>query len=152
MKNIGKAGTAARVDINEVLCRPLSPVAQVVRFCSAGHKKLCTTQAQGCRGQREALDIEQYALLFHAFVKMGCPWAAVLSLVQLVCAERADCTRNARVEWFQHFDPKDAQPPTIRIPRVNGKTKAREIPVAPKIAELVHHWQTHGLRAPTGEV
>ena len=35
VKNIGKTGRAARVDVNEVLCRPLSPVAQVVRFCSA---------------------------------------------------------------------------------------------------------------------
>ena len=49
------------------------------------------------------------------------------------------------------MDPGDDQPATIRIAKVNGKTKAREIPVAPDVAALVHSWSTQGLgHGPSG--
>lgn len=151
VKNIGKEARAARTDVNADLCRYLHPAAQVVRFCGRAHRKLCCSAADAMpRGQREALDLEQYSVLFYTTVRLGAPWAAALTTLQLVCGERADCARQARAGWLQHIDPSDDHPPTVRIPKVNGKTKAREIPLAPAVAALLHEWMTQGLRCPGG--
>jgi hypothetical protein len=151
VKNVSQAARANRTDVNAALCRPLHPAAKVVRFCGPGHRKACSARALVARGQREGLDLEQYCLLFLALVRIGAPWTAALTMLQLVCGERADCMRQARFGWLQHMDPSDDQPATIRIAKVNGKTKAREIPVAPGVAALVHTWSTQGLtHGPSG--
>ena len=150
VKNVGREARAARTDVNADLCRYLHPAAKVVRFCGQVHRKLCSTRTAEARGQREALDLQQYSALFYTLVRLGAPWAAALTLLQLVCGERADCTRQARVGWLKHLDPSDDYPATIRIPKTNGKTKAREIPIAPPVAALLHRWMAEGLRQPGG--
>ena len=83
-------------------------------------------------------------------LKVGAPWLVPLTLLQLVCGERAECICHARFSWLNHLNPKDSNPATIRIPQVNRKTKPREIPVAPDVAGLLHTWITKGLRGEAG--
>ena len=150
VKNVGREARAARTDVNADFCWYLHPAAEVVRFCGRVHRKLCSARTPVARGQREALDLQQYSALFYTLVRLGAPWAAALTLLQLVCGERADCARQARAGWLQHIDPGDDHPATVRIPKANGKTKAREIPIAPPVAALLHRWTAQGLRQPGG--
>ena len=61
------------------------------------------------------MELEQYVCLATACVSVGCPWVAVLTLLQFVCGERADCMRQARVGWLRHMDPHDEILATVRI-------------------------------------
>jgi len=60
--------------------------------------------------------------------------------MQMQCAERADCCRQSRRGWFHDLDPHAGQPANVQIPKVNGKTVARTIPVHKTFAELLHQW------------
>jgi len=102
------------------------------------------------RGPREGLDIEQYSCLFAALVGVGAGMMAVVTLLQILCGERADCICKSRVRWLQHLDPKDSSPATFQIEKVNGKTVARHVPLAPAIAALLHGWLSDGLKGPAG--
>ena len=81
---------------------------------------------------------------------MGAPWLVALTLLQLVAGERAECICKAQVGWLRHFDPADNDPATLSIPKVNGKTKPRDLPIAPAVASLLHTWQTEGLHGAHG--
>ena len=129
MKNNGKATTAARSAINEAMCRELHGACRLVRFCGPSHKRLCMAGPDSAkRGPREGLDIEQYSCLFATLVGMGAAMMAVVTLLQIVCGERADCICRGRVRWLRHLDPKDSSPATCQIEKVNGKTVARHAP------------------------
>ena len=89
------------------------------------------------RGHREGLDTEQYVHLFKTLAAEA-PWAAMMSLLQLISAERADCVRQARRRWLQNLDPRNAAPPILHIEKVNGKTKERTIPTPTALAAFLH--------------
>ena len=146
VKNVGAQLTAKRETVNLSDCRALRQHCCVVRFCCAEHKKRCATgkpvPENPKRGGRECLDANQVAHLFKTFVRRDEPWVAILMLIQMFCADRADCCRRACRGWFQSLDPQDGQPPTMHIPRVNGKTRARNVPVDEQFAKLLHGWLT----------
>ena len=151
MKNNGKATTAARSAIDEEMCRELHGACRLVRFCRPSHKRLCMAGPDSAeRGPREGLDIEQYSCLFATLVGIGAAMMAVVTLLQIVCGERADCICRGRVRWLRHLDPKDSSPATCQIEKVNGKTVARHVPIAPAIAALLHEWLSNGLKGPAG--
>ena len=54
------------------------------------------------------------------------------------------------VRWLRHLDPKDSSLATFQIEKVNGKTVARHVPLAPAIAALLHGWLSNGLKGPAG--
>ena len=150
-KNNGEATTAARSAINEAMCRELHGACRWVRFCGSSHKRLCTAGPDSSkRGPREGLDIEQYNCLFAALVGTGAGMIAVVTLLQILCGERADCICKSRVRWLRHLDPKDSSPATFQIEKVNGKTVGRHVPLAPAIAALLHGWLSNGLKGPAG--
>jgi len=96
--------------------------------------------AEPPRGGRECLDQDQVVHLFNTLVRRDDPWAAVLMLMQMQCAERADCCRQSRRGWFHDLDPHAGQPANVQIPKVNGKTVPRTIPVHKTFADLLHQW------------
>ena len=102
------------------------------------------------RGPREGLDIEQYCCLFAVLVGMGAEMLAIISLLQVLCGERADRMCKARVRWLRHLDPNDGSPATVRFEQVNGKTQPRDVPMERAIAALLQDWLTNGLRGPGG--
>ena len=136
--------------MTESQCRPLHGACQTVRFCGPTHRRLAMSRDARQRGPREALELGQYTLMIETCLKVGAPWLVPLTLLQLVCGERAECICHARFSWLNHLNPKDSNPATIRIPQVNRKTKPREIPMAPDVAGLLHTWITEGLRGEAG--
>ena len=139
MKNTSKLCTLQKEDIDVAMCRRLRKHCHLVRFCCVSHRQQCLAKG-GARGQRECLDAAQVGCLFHALLAMSLPWVAVIMLLQVVAGERGGCMCQARRRWLQNLPPQEACPPTLRIEQVNGKTKAREIPLAPAIAGLFHQW------------
>ena len=139
VKNISKLCTLQKEDIDVAQCRRLRKHCQLVRFCCVTHRRECLAPG-GERGQRECLDAAQVGSLFQALLAMSLPWVAVIMLLQVVAGERGGCMCQARRRWLQNLSPQEACPPTLRIEKVNGKTKAREIPLAPAIAGLFHQW------------
>ena len=128
----------------------MAPAAWSV-FGGPSHKRLCMAGPDSSkRGAREGLDIEQYSCLFAALVGIGAGMLAVVTLLQILCGERADCICKSRVRWLQHLDPKGSSPATFQIEKVNGKTVARPVPLAPAIAALLHGWLSNGLKGPAG--
>ena len=73
--------------------------------------------AEPPRGGRECLDQDQVVHLFNTLVRRDDPWAAVLMLMQMQCAERADCCRQSRRGWFHDLDPHAGQPANVQIPK-----------------------------------
>ena len=139
VKNTSKLCTLQIEDIDVAMCRRLRRHCHLVRFCCVSHRQQCLAKG-GARGQRECLDAAQVGCLFHALLAMSLPWVAVIMLLQVVAGERGGCMCQARRRWLQNLSPQEACPPTLRIEQVNGKTKAREIPLAPAIAGLFHQW------------
>ena len=123
VKNLGKAFSAPRDAVTESQCRPLHGACQTVRFCGPTHRRLAMSRDARQRGPREALELGQYTLMIETCLKVGAPWLVPLTLLQLVCGERAECICHARFSWLNHLNPKDSNPATIRIPQVNRKTK-----------------------------
>ena len=151
VKNNGQATTATRSEINEAMCRELHGACRAVRFCGPSHKLLCMAgPAASKRGPREGLDIEQYGCLFATLVGMGAEMIAMITLLQTLCGERADCICKSRVRWLQHLDSSKGAPATFRIEKVNGKTEPRDVPLAPSIAALLREWLSSGLHGPAG--
>ncbi|CAE7760304.1 unnamed protein product, partial [Symbiodinium necroappetens] len=142
VKNISSYLQVRKSLVDMTQCRPsLRRDAKVIRFCCPQHRDRCTSnEPQKSRGQREPLEVEQLVDLFRRLVCRGFAWAAVLTLLQLQCGERADCARQCRASWLRGIVPGSSTTPTIRIPRINGKTKAREIPLLPQFASLLYHW------------
>ncbi|CAJ1370237.1 unnamed protein product [Effrenium voratum] len=129
-----------KVDMSQ--CRQsLRQTCKKVRFCCACHRDRCLLKVPlQARGKREPMDAKQLADLFERLCKAGKPWAAVLSLLQLQCGERADCARRCTTAWLHHIDPGSAEPPFICIPNFNRKTKAREVPLCAPFAVALYGW------------
>ena len=87
------------------------------------------------------MDTNQVRCLFDTLLRLGCPWAAVLMLVQIFMGERADCARQCRWSWLRGMAPGSLKPPSVEIPdEINGKTVAREIPLHEPFARLLLGW------------
>ncbi len=128
---------------NRELCRPFKAHSKFMRFCCHDHLvksqvKSDTDSKKPPKG-REAMDTKQLVHLFHILLR-GEVWPAVLMLLQLFCGDRADACRRARASWLCDFAPEAPGAPKINIPKTNGKTVAREVPVPMKFAMLVHKW------------
>ena len=79
--------------------------------------------------------------LFQTCVAEGLAWVGVLTLLQLVCVERAHACRQARRQWLRNLDPRSGGPPSITFPAgLNRKTSPREIPLSNTFAALLHGW------------
>ena len=150
VKSIGADSRAIRDNVDLASCRPLHGACQKVRFCGPTHRRLATARAHQRRGQREAMEIAQYVAFTKACLAAGAPWVVALTLLQLVSGERAGCVCHARRGWLRNCDPADNEPATMSIPKVNGKTTPRDIPIAPAVASLLHTWQTQGLQGAHG--
>lgn len=150
VKNAGADSRATKDDVDPDLCRALHRACRTVRFCGPTHRRLATARVHRRRGQREALELAQYVALTGVCLSMGAPWLVALTLLQLVAGERAECICKAQVGWIRHFDPADSDPATLSIPKVNGKTKPRDLPIAPAVASLFHTWRTQGLQGAQG--
>ena len=154
VKNISEKLQVNRCRVDMTMLRPtLRRDAKIIRFCCYQHRDRCiATEPQQPRGQREPLEANQLADLFNRLVAQGTPWAAVLCLLQLQCGERADCARQCRWSWFRNVGADSAATPSIAIPRINGKTKTREIPLLPMFAAQLYAW-THGqpLKTPNSD-
>lgn len=131
-----------RKKVNESMCRPLRPQAALVKFCSSEHMKKCQKKDTQRRGGREALSSEQIASFFKTIIyKAHAPWAGVLLLVQLLLGDRADCARQARIDWFCHLHPDAKGLPEAIIPTgINGKTQPRHVPLPTNFARLLWAW------------
>lgn len=151
VKNVGKTKTLKRKDVNLEQCRAVRKQCQAIRFCCSEHLKLCKAVQSVKRGGREPLSPDQCISLIQTLLVI-CPWAAVLSLLQLFIMDRADCSRKCCWEWLSGLDPRSQCQPSINIPKANGKTVARTIPLYQPFAEFL--WKTaHGnpIQALTGE-
>jgi len=156
-QNVGVRFTLEPAAVDRAKCRPgLRRHAAVIRFCTQKHLRLASLHQHGKpsrpRGPREGLDASQFVCLFQTLVAKGCPWLAVLVLLQVSMGERGDCACKARRGWLQDLDPTSARPPAVIIPcAVNGKTVARKVPLQPDIANLMHKWlQCEPLRGGSG--
>eukprot|EP00435_Cladocopium_sp_Y103_P050275 s1804_g15.t1 len=132
---------------------PLRKHCSVVKFCSKGHleKAEAPTPKKKAKG-REALDVEQTAMLFKTLLGLGYVWAAVLMLFQLFLGERADAARQVKQGWLKHFDPKAADVPLVVIPNgVNAKTLPREVSLPASFAHAVHSWMQKPLTGGKGQ-
>ena len=153
VKNCGAGVQCTAEDVQREMCRrSLRAHAKVVRFCSQRHMDICTAAQPGRpRGQRAVFEAEQLVQFFLTCVDVGSPWLGVLVLLQTFCAERADCMRRACVGWLSGLDPTIGDPAMVHIPKVNGKTKTRSIPMPSSFAHLVHGWlQGPPLSGPPG--
>ena len=116
----------ARKDLDETMRRPLRKHCLVAKFCSLHHLQKCKANARSStlRGGREALTQSQCIKLFQTLVTFS-PWAAMLSLLQLFIADRADCTRQCCWGWLSGLEPGGKSQSMITIPKANKKTVAR---------------------------
>lgn len=126
-----------------MLRKGLRKDCRIVRFCCQRHKDKCLAPMDADerkRGPREPLDSDQILGLWNVLRASGAPWAAVMMLLQLQCGERGGCMVSARFGWLQNLNPDAADGPGISIPKVNGKTKPRWVPIIPEFAHLLHKW------------
>ena len=131
-----------RKEVNEAKCRSLRPQAATVVFCSQLHLDCCAKSKMQKRGGREALNAEQASLFFHTIIhRANAPWAGVLLLVQLLLGDRADCARQASIDWFSNIHPDADGLPEVKIPGgINGKTQPRLVPLPPCFSQLLWKW------------
>ena len=106
VKNLGKAFSAPRDAVTESQCRPLHGACQTVRFCGPTHRRLAMSRDARQRGPRAALELGHYTLMIETCLKVGAPWLVPLTLLQLVCGERAECICHARFSWLNHLNPR----------------------------------------------
>ena len=71
------------------------------------------------------------------------PWLAVLTLLQTMLAERADCARQIQLSWLKDLDYSLGKPAQIRIKKVNLKTVCRTTPLAKDFAHALFDWMHH---------
>ena len=123
--------------------RLLSKACKTAKFCCADHRsKARAQQASNPIGGREALTPPQVLALFNIMlVDLDCPWAAAAFMLALFLGERCFCALQARDSWFQYMD---SDHPTLNIPKVNGKTKAREFPLEKRFADIFMQWARPG--------
>ena len=126
--------------VNLKATRKLHGSCGTVRFCSAACLSKCQLKQEALttRGGREALTPEQCCMLFEVFVsEVQAPWAAVAFLLGIFMGERQGCVLQVRDNWFRGLSTPN---PSITVPRVNKKTKPREIPLFHDFASLLLKW------------
>ena len=128
--------------------RHMATTCKTAKFCCAQHREKARLPRSHCSrgpiGGREALTPEQVLVVFNVFlVDLACPWAAVAFALALFLGERCFCALQARDSWFVN---PDSEYPGINIPRVNRKTKARELPLDKNFAHLLLEWASEGLK------
>ena len=137
-------------------CRQHRPHCTVIKFCSPEHLALCKQRpAPKSKGHEtpgcEALDVPQMVCLFCTLCAVGCPWAAVLVLLQLFLGERADAARSARFSWLRNVSQDDDDDgtsgsgfldlPEVWIPDgVDKKTANRKIALDRAFCTLLRTW------------
>ena len=126
------------------MCRPIRKHCASIAFCCQSHLQRCRSSsdflAVDARGGREPLDVVQMADFVSELVKGGPVWPAVLLLTQLFLGERADAARLACIGWFHNIEPSAVGAPCVKVPKVNGKTTARELPLPCEFATKLHPW------------
>ena len=127
-------------------CRKLSAKCKVVRFCCAAHMQRCHLKhvASNPRGGRQPFTTDQIITVYEGLLNLGCAWAAVLALLQLFTGDRADAARQCTWAWFSGLDPTQPESPSISIPKVNGKTVPRTIPLYTPFRDLLWQWAFGG--------
>ena len=152
VKNVGAEGRLQRQEVNLDMCRNVRKHCKVLRFCCTEHLKMCKAQAPPApKGGRAPLGQNQCIALITTLMTI-CPWAAILSLLQLFIMDRADCSRKCCWGWLSGMHPEAKCQPSIGIPKVNGKTIACTIPIYQPFAEFL--WKTshgHPIESPNGE-
>ena len=137
VKNVGAEKQLKRKDVNMAMCRPIRAQCCIIRFCCKEHLKQCKSICPPPKhGGREPLNQNQCITLMQTLLAI-CPWAAILSLLQLFIMDRADCARKCRWSWLSGMEPGSKGQPVINIPRVNGKTVARSIPIYRPFGEFL---------------
>ena len=152
VKNAGAERQLKCQEVNMVMCRAVRKHCKTIRFCCKDHLKQCKATPPRKSGGKEALTQNQCITLIQTLLVI-CPWAAVLSLLQLFIIDRADCARSCRWGWLSGMEPDSKRQASITIPKVNGKTIPRTIPIYQPFAALL--WKTiHGnpIEAPSGEM
>lgn len=153
VKNVGVDKQLRRKDANSDQCRPMRQHCKIFKFCSREHLLLCKAAHEhgNKRGARQPLTQNQCVVLIQTLMSM-CPWAAMLSLLQLFIVDRADCARQCCWGWFSGMQSDGKKQPSITIPRANGKTVPRTIPIFKPFVDFL--WKTshgHYLKSLTGE-
>ncbi len=96
------------------------------------------------RGARAPLTEAQMACLFRICCDvLRAPWVAVAALLQTCLGERVTCVTRSRMSWFTGLAANDdvaSDNATASIPKVNRKTKARQIPLPRCFATMLHSW------------
>eukprot|EP00969_Alexandrium_andersonii_P273738 12099246-Alexandrium_andersonii.AAC.1 len=112
---------------------------KALKCCCEAHleKARGMSTAVAPRGPRAEVSSEQFVLFFQTAVSEGVPWLAGLSLVQVCLGERASCAAAAQFGWFIGLGSSN---PVIEVPKVNGKTKPRTVPIHPDVGRLLHGW------------
>ena len=126
--------------LNRKQTRKLHGNCGTARFCCPEHLAKCKLQERAAPGNggREALTPDQVRVLFETFVfHVQAPWAAVALVLGIFLGERQACILSARDTWFTGLQ---TQNPCVRIPKVNGKTRPREIPLDKSFATLLLNW------------
>ena len=151
VKNVGRDRQLPKGKANLDQCRAVRKQCKTFRFCSREHLLSCKAAESLGRGGRAPLTQNQCIVLIQTLMAR-CPWAAMLSLLQLFIVDRADCARRCCWSWLSGMQPDSKSPPTITIPKVNGKTMPRTIPIYQPFAAFL--WKTshgHPLQSLTGE-
>ena len=138
------------VDVHKV--RATKSNSSHLRFCCSIHLERAKKAPEVVpRGPREVLTMGQCGLVFEELVLQGKPWCAVLFLLQTILGERAQCATMVRWSWFLHLQSsKTGALPKLNIPPVNGKTRARTVPLPIDFVTQLRQWLQHPLRGPNG--
>lgn len=146
VKNVGLKLQLSCKKVLKDQCRKLSAKCKVVRFCCAAHMQRCRMKrvVSNPRGGRQPFTTEQIIHVYEGLLNVGCAWAAVLALLQLFIGDRADAARQCTWAWFSGLDPSQPESSSISIPKVNGKTVARTIPLYTPFRDLLWQWAFGG--------
>ena len=142
VKNTGKQLCLKMTHVKPEMCRPIRGNSKCAKFCCATHMRRCRSKkpAGKKRGPREPLSENQVVAVFNALLEVGAPWCAALVLLQISLAERASAVISCQYKWLSLGPDEEA---SVSVPRVNGKTSARKVPLAEGMAALLRRW-LHG--------
>ena len=144
VKNVSSSLRLTKTEAKASQCRAVRSHCAELRFCCEAHLRICKAEAKSTQqGQREVLDESQLPHFFQACLRAGYPWLAVLTLLQTMLGERADCARQIQVSWFADLDYSLGKPAQIRIQKVNRKTVRRTTPLAKDFAHALFNWMHH---------
>ena len=151
-RNAGE-GLKLRVDdVNSTMVRPIKSNCTYMKFCCSNHLEKSRKVAEVVpRGPREVLTMLQCGFLFRELVLLGKPWCAALFLLQVVLGKRTECAMMIRWSWFLNLHRSRAGAlPKLAIPAVNGKTRARTVPLPKDLVAQLRAWLEHPLTSADG--